>query len=316
MPAQAGQPNNSCGSAALSYVEGEVRLAYIDHGQPGGHPVLLVGGTDQQIIEWPAQLILQLQQKGYRPIRYDPRDVGCSTHLEKAGAPDWGKIFGALMSGAQPQVPYSLNDLAADALRILDTLSIDRAYIVAASGGTATAAELSSKSPDRIAGLVLLMPASGDPTIPIPADPAKMGTVPPPPASQAPTEEVVAYRVALGLALEGAEFRRAEEEIQHQAILATDRDWDPDGIARSGAAILAAGDLRRLFKQVSAPTVVLHGLDDPLISPAHGQTVAATVPGAHFEGIAGLGHSFPPMLASKVVDALERVRAAGQEARK
>jgi pimeloyl-ACP methyl ester carboxylesterase len=301
-----------CDDPRLVHVGDAPRLAVFDAGTDAGEPVLLIGGTDQQLTDWPPSLISTLVAKGFRPIAYDARDVGCSSSMDEAGAPDWPAIFTALASGKAPVVPYQLADLADETVAVADAAGVRQFHVLAVSGGTATAAMVADRYPGRIASMVLLMPGSGDPAIPVPADPKRLAGVPAAPAADAPRDAVIAYRTALGEALEGSGPRRSQEQIASWARAATGRAWNPDGIARNGAAILAAGDLRTTFARIRVPAVVIHGLDDPLIAPAHGRTVADAIAGARFEGIAGLGHSLPEAVVGTVVDAMVRVANAAR----
>jgi pimeloyl-ACP methyl ester carboxylesterase len=160
---------------------------------------------------------------------------------------------------------------------------------------------------NRVQSLILLMPGSGNPAIKIPAQPERLATLPPMPASTAVREAVFNYRVALSLALEGSKFRRGEDQIRNEAQAATRRSWNPDALARTGAATLAAGDLRPTFARVRAPTVVLHGSDDPLLSPEHGRAIASAIPNAKFELVEGLGHSLPEGAVPHVLKAVVQV---------
>jgi pimeloyl-ACP methyl ester carboxylesterase len=229
--------------------------------------------------------------------------------MDALGTPDWAAIFGALASGTEPEVPYDLTDLAEDAFAVADATGAGRFHVLAASGGAATAAMLASDRPDRIASIVLLMPGSGDPDIPTPADPARLANVPSLPSADAQREAILAYRTALGTALEGSGPRRTQAEIAAHAQASTDRSWNPEGLARSGAAILAAGDLRPLFARIEAPVIVIHGLDDPLVAAQHGRAVAEAIPGARFVGIQGLGHSLPDAVVDEVVASMVEVAA-------
>lgn len=301
-----------CDDPRLVYVGDMPRLAVLDTGSDKGEPVLLLGGTDQQLTDWPPSLMAALVARGFRPIAYDARDVGCSSFFNEAGTPDWPAIFTALASGKEPAVPYQLADLADDAIAVADAAGVRQFHVLAASGGAATAALIAERYPDRIASMALLMPGSGDPAIPVPADPKRLAGLPAPPAADAPHEAVIAYRTALGEALEGPGPRRSVDEIGSRARAAAARAWNPDGIARNGAAILAAGNLRPTFARIRVPVVVIHGLDDPLIAPAHGRAVAASIPGARFVGIEGLGHSLPEGVVGTVADAMAGVANAAQ----
>lgn len=290
-----------CDDPAVARTAGAVSLAYQDLGEADRPAVILVAGTDQQMIDWPTSLIEGLKAAGYRPVVYDGRDVGCSATFDAAGPPDWPAFFGQLMKGETPETAYTLTNLGADLLSVADSLALPRFHIIAASGGATVASQVAAQHPERIASLVLLMANSGDPAIPLPADPARMAALPPPPPADAPSETVVAYRVAASTALEGSAMRTPAEDILRRAIDATARAWHPDGIARYGAALLASGDRRPTLRSISAPTAVIHGAEDPLISPAHGRAVADAIPGASFTSIEGLGHALPDAAVPEIL---------------
>lgn len=280
-------------------------LVYRDLGPEDGRPVLLIGGTDQQMTQWPKALLEAMRDQGLRPIVYDARDVGCSTHHTDAGPPDWSAIFGALATGERPALPYDLQTLAEDALAVLDGAGVVRADVVGVSGGATVAGELAAAHPDRVGRLVLLMANSGNPALPMPADPARLAGLSPPPAAGAEAEDVTAYRVAAWRVLDGSDTLVSPEDYPALAQAATARSWDPDGIGRAGAALLTAGDRRARLAEVRSSTVVIHGDADPLISMAAGREVAEAIPGARFVPIAGMGHSFAPGSMEAVLDGLK-----------
>lgn len=300
-----------CAREVLSVARVEdLSIAYRDLGPAGGRPVLLIAGTDQQLTQWPGALLAGLAAEGFRPIIYDARDVGCSTHHVEAGPVDWAGVFSALAAGQPPALAYDLNQLAADAAALLDELGIPRADVVGVSGGATVAGELAASHPDRIGRLVLVMANSGNPERSMPADPARMATLSAMPPMDAKQEDVVAYRAAAWALLEGEAGLMTAEERRAAAQAAAARSWDPDGLGRSGAALLAAGDRREPLAQVQAPTVVIHGEADPLISIEAGRDVAGAIPGARFVVIPGMGHGLTAEAIQAILGALSAPRPA------
>jgi pimeloyl-ACP methyl ester carboxylesterase len=293
-----------CSDPSVSYVDQPLRLAYRDHGPADARAVLLVGGTDQQLTDWPAELIASLKARGFRPIVFDARDVGCSASMEAAGPPDWAAFFSELAAGRKPAVAYDLPALAGDVSSLTQALALESVDIIAVSGGATVAAQFAADHPEKVRSMVILAPGSGISTLPIPARPERFATIPPMPPADAPREQVEAYRVAAAAALEGSQYRRSPELIRAQAATASARGWNPDGTARTGAALLASGDLRPLYARVNAPLVVLHGADDPLLSPKHGEAVATAAPDGEFHEISGLGHALPAELSDEIADYL------------
>jgi pimeloyl-ACP methyl ester carboxylesterase len=278
----------------------EARLAWRDLGPADGRPVLLIAGTDQQMGQWPTDLFTGLRDAGHRVILYEARDVGCSTHHVDAGPVDWGAVFAAMGAGSPPPLAYDLPVLAADAVAVLDHLGLARADVVGVSGGATVAGAVAAAHPDRVGRLVLVMANSGNPARPMPARPERMAAVPPPPSAGADVAAVVAWRTSAWTAL-GAPASPALDAVAREA---TARSWDPDGTARAGAALLTSGDRRARLAAVVAPTVVLHGAEDPLISPDAGRDVAEAIPEANFQLIPGMGHDLSPAAVDAVLAAL------------
>lgn len=283
-------------------------FSYRISGSDAGRPLLLLAGTGMQLIEWPPELIDGLVGQGYRVISYDHRDAGGSTHFNRSGPPDWPAIMAALGAGRSPPLPYDAVDMARDAGALLDALDIERADLLGISGGATIAALVAAEQPERVRSLHLIAANSGNPAIPMPADPARLATVAQPAPGDS-LEDLVAKRVAMAraLAAEGAPFD--EQRMRALAQQAITRDPDPHGHARQGAAILSAGDLRARLATIEAPTLVVHGEEDPLVSQRAGRDVAATIPNATFLLVSGMGHELQPTHISAILEAV-RANAA------
>ncbi len=284
-------------------------LAYMVDGPPDGRAIILVGGIDQQLTDWPPHLVEGLVSQGFRVIRYDARDTGCSTEVKDAAPLDWPAIFAAMASGAQPPLPYAAVDLSDDLIGLMDGLRLTTATLVGVSGGSTISALTAERAPDRVDRLILLMASSGNPALPVPADPARFAGVPPAPAAGAPAGEIVAYRIAARLALEGSQSALTPEDIELWATQATRRSYNPDGTARTGAALLALGDLRPRLTRLKSPAVILHGSEDPLIPVAAGREFAGAIDGARFRIVDGMGHALPPAAVTAILEET-RTRAA------
>ncbi|HEX7119481.1 MAG TPA: alpha/beta hydrolase [Longimicrobiales bacterium] len=294
-------------------VVGHVVLRYAVAGPADGEPVLLIGGTATQLTDWPAALVDGLAARGFRVITFDHRDSGRSTHLDDAGAPDWPAIFGALAAGAEPPLAYTLDDMADDAVGLLDALSIDRAHLFGTSMGGMIAQIIAAKHPERTRSLTSAMAGSGNPAIRIPADPARLAAVPPPPPA-ADTAAAIERQVAMWRALASPENPVDEATLRARIAAAVARAYDPVGAERQGAAAAAAGDRRAQLRTIRAPTVVVHGADDPLVPVEAGREVASLIPGAELRVVPGMGHDLPDAAVPSIVDAIASAaaRAAGQ----
>lgn len=289
---------------------GEVQIRYATAGPTDGEAVLLLQGTGGQLVDWPPPLLEGLVAKGYRVVIYDHRDAGLSTHLIGAGLPDWAAIFGALAAGERPPVAYTLEDLTADALALLDAVSIPAAHLLGVSMGAAVAMELAASHPERVQSLTTVGGSAGNPAIPIPADPARLSRVP---ALPGPSDTVgaVQRQVALWKALSGSAWTMDPDVIRERVVASVRRSWNPDGIERQGAAMLAAGDRRARIQTIRAPVRVVHGAEDPLVSVDAAHELASLLVNAELEVIDGLGHDLPDPV---VPDLLRAFTAAAEAA--
>ncbi len=281
-----------------------VRIAYSVEGASSGSPVVLVPGSGQHAGDWPAAFIAGLRQRGFRIVRLDPRDVGCSTHLADKGVVDWPRLFGQLSAGATPETAYTVDDMAKDVLAVMDAEKIPRAHLVGVSAGATVAGWLAAQRPDRVDAVALLMANSGNPKNTIPADAARMASAGAPPAPGASPAARRTFLAAMNDALEAGHPTRTTDELQAWLDSASARPLDADGMARTGAALLAAGDLRERFSAIKARTLVLHGENDPLIPAAAGREVAESIPGARFLLQPNMGHMLNSAAAQTVIEHL------------
>ena len=282
-----------------------IEIEYEDYGANDAPPVLLIMGLGAQLTLWPMPMVDQLVERGYRVIRYDNRDVGLSTKFDDQPAPAITAIVAALMTGAQPDVPYLLADMARDAVGVLDALGIAKAHIMGASMGGMIAQMVAALHPDRVLSLTSIMSTTGNPMLP-PASPEAMAVL-----TQRPTGSDEDAIVAFGVRAErtiGSPGYPADEATLSERVRASYRRMHyPPGFARQMAAIVASGDRREALKKITAPTMVIHGADDPLVPLAGGRDTAETIPGARIVEIPGMGHNLPEPLIGQVLDAFEQV---------
>ena len=260
--------------------------------------VLLIMGLGLQLVAWPPAVLQLLDVAGYRVIRFDNRDIGLSQHFDHLGTPNllWAGLKHRL--GWRIRPPYTLHDMAADSVGVLDALGVSKAHVVGVSMGGMIAQRMALAAPERVASLTSIMSSSGARGLPQ-ADARLMRILFSRPAN-ASRDAIVAHYVRLYQAIGSPGFPTDEAELVQRIGLGVDRNHHPAGTVRQMAAIAAdttrADDLSQLVK----PTLVLHGHADPLLPLAHGQDTARRIPGARFAGIEGMGHD----LARGVVDRL------------
>ncbi len=286
---------------------GEIELAHETFGSPEDTPLLLVMGLATQMIGWPDEFCRMLAERGLHVIRFDNRDIGLSTHLDHAGAPD----VLAVMGGDHSRVAYRLADMAEDTAGLLDALGLDNAHVVGASMGGMIAQTLAIRHPERVRSLTSIMSTTGDPAVGAPAE-AALGALLAPPATDresAVQRAVDTYRV---IGSPGFEFD--EHGLRERAGLSFDRAYDPAGVARQLAAILASPDRTADLARVAVPTLVVHGAQDALVNVSGGRATAAAIPGAELFVIEGMGHDLPravwPELVDRITALVDRVERA------
>ena len=281
-----------------------ITLEYEVHGPDHGETVLLIMGLGAQMTRWPAPLYEKLVARGLRVIRFDNRDVGLSSKIEDSAPVDTSAIVVSLQKGETPKVPYTLTDMAADAVAVLDHLGVTKAHVVGASMGGMIAQLVASDYPGRVLSLTSIMSSSGNPALPhaTPEALAVLSNRPPDPKTDIEGFLDHALKSARVIGSPGYPFD--EKFLRDRALYDYTRSYYPAGFQRQYAAIMCSGDRRAKLKTIPVPTVVLHGKDDPLVPLAGGEDTATNIPGAELRVIAGMGHDVPPGLYDTVVDAI------------
>jgi pimeloyl-ACP methyl ester carboxylesterase len=273
-----------------------IEIEYDCFGNQEAEPVLLISGLGTQMIRWSETFCQLLAEQGFRVIRFDNRDAGLSTHFASAAMPDLAAIADAVARGETPPVPYTLIDMANDAVGLLDALKIRRAHVVGRSMGGMIAQLLASEHSGRVLSLVSMMSSTGNRDLPQ-ASPAVMAAMTAPAPHPLKDEQgYLTHCVAFSRVIAGRGYPFDESAQRDQALAEVKRAYNPGGFWRHIAAIAATGDLRPRLANISAPTLVLHGSDDPLVSPEAGKDTAAHIKGAELRIVEGMGHDFPPSL--------------------
>jgi pimeloyl-ACP methyl ester carboxylesterase len=282
-----------------------ITIAYESFGKPDRGTVLLIGGSGMQLTDWPREFCEQLVQRGYRVVIYDNRDLGLSTQFTASGTPDFAAVMQAAADGKPSPLPYTLYDMANDAVGLLDALSIKKAHIVGVSMGGMIAQIVATDHPEHTLSLASIMATDGKPGLPIFANAERLAKIPPP----GPDEDKKAYiaRMVKTWQVIGSQTYPLDEEVVSEIVTRdVERSYCPACEARQGAASLftALQDRRLKLNTIKAPTVVIQGDEDPIIPIEAARDVAANIPGADLRIIHGMGHDIPPPLVNTVVDAV------------
>ena len=286
---------------------------YESFGREADPAVLLIMGFSAQMTMWPTALCEGLANKGFRVVRFDNRDVGKSSHLAHLGAPDVPGTMTKIMSGQPVEVPYALDDMAADAAGVLKALDIGSAHIVGASMGGMIAQIVAARNPAATRSLVSIMSTTGRRDLPQ-AAPDVMAALTTPPASDSRADRIAAG-IRVWRAIGSPGYQENDADLRAVVEREVDRTpYDPAGIGRQMLAIMVAPPRNDLLKAVAAPALVIHGADDPLIPPEGGKDTAASIPGAKLVMVPGMGHGFEsglvPVYLKHIGDFIAGVEAA------
>lgn len=285
-----------------------ISIEYETLGDPNDPPMLLIMGLGAQLITWDDGFCHALAGRGFNVIRYDNRDSGLSDKMDSAGRAD---VLAAYAGEARPA--YTLDNLADDAVGVLDALGIPAAHIVGASMGGFIAQLVAINHADRVLSLTSIMSGPGGEDMVAPTPEAATVLVRPPGATR---EEVVALGLESRRIL-GGEDNPFDPEYERRKIeRAYDRSFYPEGYGRQFVAILAAKSRVPALRDVKMPTLVVHGVDDPLVPLENGRRVAAAVPGARMIELPRTGHNLPEEHWGRVADAIAETARRAAPARR
>ena len=282
---------------------------YDEHGHRGDPPMLLIMGLGAQMTLWPIELVEALAGRGFHVIRYDNRDIGLSQKFDGAKVPGltWHIIRKRL--GFPPRVPYTLSDMAADASGVLDALDVESAHVVGASMGGMIAQLVAVNHPDKVRSLTSVFSTTGHAKLPqAEKDAIKVLTTRP---TSMEEEVLVEHGIKVQQAI-GSPGYEADPDRQRERVLENvRRSVYPEGLVRQMAAIIDDGDRTARLKGVKAPTLVLHGEDDPLVKVECGHATAEAIAGAKIKTYPGWGHDLPLELVDPIADVIaEHARQA------
>jgi pimeloyl-ACP methyl ester carboxylesterase len=289
---------------AMAHANG-IDLCYQSMGDPGAPTILLIMGLGMQLISWPDAFCAGLVDSGFRVIRFDNRDAGHSTRIAWGQRPRLLLAIARGVVGLRVRSPYRLSDMADDALGLLDVLQVERAHLVGVSMGGMIAQCMAARHPQRVLSLTSIMSASGNWRVAC-GRPAVLWQLLRRPARPDDPASELDHLMHLFAVIGSPGFETDREELRQQLARSIRRAHYPTGHFQQLLAIIASGDRRRELTKIRAPTLVIHGADDPLVPVAAGRDTAKHVPGARLQIIEGMGHDLPRAVQELLLKAIVR----------
>ena len=282
-----------------------IELEYDTFGDPSAKPLLLVMGLGAQMLRWREDLCKMFVENGFYVIRFDNRDIGLSTKFEEAGIPDIMKESMAHMQGKPIFPPYTIEDMADDAVGLLDALNIEKAHVCGLSMGGLIVQVIALRHPYKVLSLISIMSTTNNPNLPQAKPEALQALLTPAPTER---EVYIEDKLERWRILYGSGFPFPEEEYRELIAILYDRSFYPQGQLRQMFAVIATENRVPKLSSIKVPTLVIHGGDDPLILVECGKETAASIPGAELLIIEGMGHAscLPRETWPRIVDAIAK----------
>jgi pimeloyl-ACP methyl ester carboxylesterase len=276
---------------------GQVTLCYETFGSPEAPPLLLIMGLGSQMILWDDEFCRRLAARGFFVIRFDNRDVGRSTIMREAPVPKQWQLVTRDPRGAA----YALDDMAADAVGLLDHLALSAAHVVGVSMGGMIAQLLAINHPERVLSLVSIMSTTGARRVGRPQPRVAMRMLR---RARLDREGYIEDHLETYRTIGSRAFDFEAEHKRARANRCFDRGIHPAGSARQLAAIMAAPDRTPALRALRVPTTVIHGEADPLVNISGGRATAAAIPDAELITLPGMGHDLPRELWPQIIAAI------------
>jgi pimeloyl-ACP methyl ester carboxylesterase len=270
---------------------GSVEIEYEVRGDSSAPLLLLCHGFTTQLVSWDPAFLDELVEAGLRIAIFDNRDAGLSTGFDGI-RPRMADIVAALKAGTTPDIPYTLADMANDAIAVLDAIGDDKAHVAGASMGGMIVQRLAIDHPTRIASMTSMMSTTGDRDVGQATPEANAALMGAPPAER---DAFIEHTITVSRVY-ASKAHYSPERIRARASREYDRAFRPEGALRQLAAIVADGSRSEALRHIDLPAFVMHGLDDTLIPPSGGRRTAEVIPGAELFELADWGHDWPAPL--------------------
>jgi pimeloyl-ACP methyl ester carboxylesterase len=275
-----------------------IKIEYETFGKPSDPALLLIMGLGGQLVLWPESLCKLLAAGGYYVIRYDNRDVGLSSKIESAGKPDLMRAGIRYTLGLKIKAGYTLDDMAADAVGLLDALGIARAHVVGLSMGGMIGQILAARHGGRLRSFTAIMTSSGNPRLPQPSLKLRLRLTRKP--KKLDRESVIRHSMETWRLIGSPAYPTDDATLRAMVERDQKRCLYGRGMARQTLAIMASPNRLPLLPKIQAPTLVIHGAADPLVPVAAGRELARRIAGAQLEIIPGMGHDLPEQLVPRI----------------
>src|SRR5215467_689952 len=260
-------------------------------------------GLGAQMIHWDDEFCRQLAGRGFRVIRFDNRDIGKSSKMSGGKRLTPIELLKLRFLRIPVAAPYKLRDMAEDTTGLMDVLGIRSAHLVGASMGGMIAQEIAISFPQRLRSLTSIMSTTGNPKVPPPTREAAAMLMAPPPQTR---DEYITRFAQNWKVLRAGSFPEDEALDRTRAELCWDRGLNPAGVGRQLRAILASGSRKARLRNVTTPTLIIHGTVDPLVHPMGGRDTAASIPGAKLMMVEGMGHAIPLPTWPQIIGAIDK----------
>ncbi len=286
-----------------------ITLEVEDHGPTSGEPLLLIMGLGMQLVAWPDGFVKQLVAQGFRVIRFDNRDAGLSQSFDHVGVPNIAMAAMKHLFRMSIKSPYSVADMARDAVGVLDALNIKKAHVCGASMGGMIAQQMGVLHPDRVKSLTLIMTTSGARGLPQPTMKVRQALLSRP-TDPKDLNSIAAHYFKLYRLIGSPGFPAPEAELRERIGVSVRRSNRPRGVARQLVAIAADNGRADQLGRITAPTHIIHGEADPLVPVGAAHDLKKRITGATLDLIAGMGHDLPeplwPRFAAGIKEASTR----------
>lgn len=275
-----------------------ITLSYEAKGKKSAPAVVMIMGLGAQMTLWPDELFYGLVRQGYRVIRFDNRDAGLSSKLSHHGKPSVVKTWLSKRFPVHSDIPYQLDDMALDVLELMKALKIKKAHIVGASMGGMIGQVMAVRYPKKVLSLTSIMSAANLPgmsasSLKILLRLARL-------RDRHCRESAIHYNMTLNRLIGSPAYPTDELSLRENAVLSVDRANYPEGVTRQLVAITASGDRRKSVEKIKAPTLIIHGTEDPVIPLDSGIETANRIRKAKLRIVDGMGHNLPPPLMEKM----------------